>query len=87
MTKRGRKTSGKTGPQFELGSLLHSWVRETHPNPERKGCPGRQRLEVVARAKTKIEDEYTLNHIGQCAACLDEMKEIKREIAGTTPSD
>lgn len=83
MVKRGKKTSGKCKAQFEpLKSLLDIWVQETHPNPERKGCPGRERLEAVVRARTKVTDEYTLDHIGRCAAYVDEMREIKREIAG-----
>ena len=70
-------------PRFDqLGSLLDLWIHETYPNPQRKGCPGRQRLEAVVRATTKVRDKYTLGHIGHCAACLDEMKAIKREIAG-----
>jgi len=88
MAKRGKKTSGKSEPRFEaLRSVLYLWIHETHPNRERKGCPGRERLEAVVRARTKVEDKYTLDHIGHCAACLDEMKDIKRAIAGTPSSD
>ena len=88
MAKRAKRRSGKAKPEFELiRSTLHLWIRETYPNPERKGCPGRKRLEVVVRARSKVEDEYTLDHIGQCPACLDEMKEIKRDIADAASSD
>jgi len=86
MAKRGKRTSGKPKPEFELRSTLHLWIRETHPNPERKGCPGRKRLEALVRARSKVEDDYTLDHIGHCAACLDEMKQIKREIAEAASS-
>jgi hypothetical protein len=83
IVKRGKNTSGKSEAQFEpLRSLLHLWILEIHPDLERKGCPGRERLEVVVKARTKVKDKYTLDHIGQCAACLDEMRDIKREIGG-----
>ncbi len=68
--------------EAELLLAFDIWIHEKHPNPEREGCPGRDRLEAVVRAKTKVEDQYTLDHIGLCAACLDEMKEIKRELTG-----
>ena len=46
----------------------------------RKGCPGKSVLTALALAKEKFEDEYTLTHIGHCAACLDDLKQIKREL-------
>ena len=67
--------------ESELIQAFERWIHVAHPNPERKGCPGRERLEAVVKATTKLKDKYTLDHIGQCAACLDEMKAIKREIA------
>jgi len=82
MAKVGKKTQGESKPRSDLGSLLDSWIHETHPNPQRTGCPGRERLEAVVRATKKLKDKDTLDHIGQCAACLDEMRAIKREIAG-----
>jgi hypothetical protein len=66
--------------EAELLIAFDIWIHEKHPNRERIGCPGRERLEAVVRAKTKVEDQYTLDHIGQCAACLDEMLEISRAI-------
>jgi len=82
MAKVGKKTQGESKRRSDLGSILDFWIRETHPNPQRKGCPGRERLEALVRATTKLKDKYTLDHIGHCAACLDEMRAIKREIAG-----
>jgi hypothetical protein len=42
---------------------------------------------ALALAKEKFEDEYTLSHIGHCAARLDDLKQIKRELttAGIVP--
>jgi hypothetical protein len=37
-------------------------------------------LMALALAKEKFEDEYILTHIGRCAACLDDLKQIKREL-------
>jgi hypothetical protein len=57
------------------------WIHHAHPNPERKGCPGKPALMALALTKEKFEDEYILTHIGLCAACLDDLKEIRRELA------
>jgi hypothetical protein len=73
--------------EAELLMAFDIWIHENHPNPKRIGCPGRERLEAVVRARTKVEDQYTLDHMGECAACLDEMREIKRGLAGTVSSD
>ena len=69
--------------EAELLEAFDRWIHEQHPNPERIGCPERETLVALVLAKTKFEDEYTLEHIGQCGACLDELLEIKRELAGT----
>jgi hypothetical protein len=73
-------------PDLEPGELqllvaFDIWIHREHANPERKGCPGRDRLEAVVRARTKVEDEYTLKHVSLCAACLDEMRDMNREFA------
>lgn len=67
--------------ELELLVAFDIWIHENHANPERKGCPGRERLEAVVRARTRVMDEYTLKHMGLCAACLDEMRQIRRELA------
>ena len=67
--------------ELQLLVAFDIWIHENHPNLERKGCTGRERLEAVVRAKTKVEDEYTLQHMVLCAACLDEMRAIGRELA------
>jgi len=64
----------------ELIEAFDAWVHRVYPNLERKGCPGRSVLVSLALATEKFEDEYTLNHIGRCAACLDDLKQIKREL-------
>lgn len=68
--------------EAELLVAFDLWIHDKHPNPERKGCPGRERLVAVVQAKQKVEDQYTLEHVGECAACLDEMRGIKRELIG-----
>ena len=64
----------------ELLAAFDRWVHTAHPNPGRKGCPGKSVLTALALAKEKFEDENTLTHIGHCAACLDDLKQIKREL-------
>lgn len=66
--------------EAEIPQAFDEWIHETHPNPERIDCPGRQALLALETCKGKFEDEYTLKHIGECAACLDELGEIGREL-------
>lgn len=86
------KTGGSDLPsdvepgETELLGAFDRWVHTAHPNPERKGCPDRSVLTALALAKEKFEDEYTLTHIGHCAACLDDLKQIKRELIAPGPS-
>lgn len=72
--------------ESELIQAFDRWVHAAHPNTERKGCPGKPVLMALALAKEKFEDEYTLNHIGRCAACLDDLKQIKRELTAAGSS-
>ena len=70
----------------DLLEAFDRWIHTAHPNPERKGCPRKKVLLALALAKEKFEDEYTLNHIGHCAACLDDLKQIKHELTGAGSS-
>lgn len=70
----------------ELLRAFDRWIHVAHPNPEREGCPRKSILMALALAKEKFEDEYTLTHIGHCAACLDELKQIKRELTAAGSS-
>ena len=72
--------------ELELLVAFDVWIHAEHANPERKGCPGRERLEAVVRARTRVEDEYTLKHMSLCAACLDEMRTIRRELTRALPA-
>jgi hypothetical protein len=87
--------SGPSGPELpsdvepgepELLEAFDRWIHTAHPNAERKGCPGKSVLMTLALAKEKFDDEYTLGHIGRCAACLDDLKQIKRELTGAGSS-
>ena len=57
-------------------ALLAEWgdvIAEAHPNPERKGCPGRETLLVLA-TDTKAfgrrpDSKDVLRHLGTCSPC------------------
>ena len=64
----------------ELNALitaLDRLVHAEHPNPERVGCPGRATLTRLASDPDAFETDSILRHIQQCAACLDELKELR----------
>jgi len=42
---------------------------------------GNPEQEAVVRVRTKVEDEYTLQDMVLCAACVDEMRAIGPELA------
>jgi hypothetical protein len=52
-------------------------VREEHPNPERVGCPGKPALTTLAEAAGTLRSESILDHVRNCAACLEELKELR----------
>jgi hypothetical protein len=68
------------GRKDELDDLIIAFdraVHEDHPNPERVGCPGRPALATLAKESCIIRPESILEHIRDCAACLDELKELR----------
>jgi hypothetical protein len=65
--------------EAELLKGYDRWIHGKRPNPERFGCPERETLVAFATWKGKWEDDYALYHFSQCAACLDELLEIKKE--------
>jgi len=63
------------------------YVASAFPNPDRVGCPGRERLEVLAR-QSSPPDESDIDHLMTCSACFVEYHAIrkasKRRTAVTT---
>jgi hypothetical protein len=68
------------GRKEELDDLIAAFgrrVHEEHPNPERVSCPGRPALTALAKEAEPVTSESLLEHIRHCAACLDELKELR----------
>jgi hypothetical protein len=61
----------------DLIAVFGRQVREEHPNTERVGCPGRLALTTLAAATANLRSESILDHVRNCAACLDELKELR----------
>ena len=68
------------GRKEDLDDLIAAFdraVHEDHPNPARVGCPGRPALTTLAKESATIRSDSILEHIRNCAACLDELKELR----------
>ena len=63
----------------ELLKAFDQWIHTAHPNPTREGCPEHSVLISFAFGSGKVEDEGLLDHVGHCAACLDDLQQIRRE--------
>jgi hypothetical protein len=64
----------------ELDDLIAAFgrrVHEEHPNPERVGCPGRLVLSTLANQPEALQADSILDHVKQCAACLDELGALR----------
>ena len=73
------------GRKEELDDLIATFgrrVHEEHPNPERVGCPGRPVLTTLASKSAPLCSKSILEHVRNCAACLDELKELRVSIKG-----
>jgi hypothetical protein len=71
------------GRKEELDDLIAAFdraVHEEHPNPERAGCPGRAALTRLATEPEALGLGSILDHVRQCAACLDELRELRTSI-------
>lgn len=55
------------------------YARTAFPNPDRVGCPGRSRLEALARDKCRPPDEAEdVQHVATCSPCFTEYETIRR---------
>ena len=61
----------------DLIAVFGRRVRDEHPNTERVGCPGRLALTTLVAAAVNLRSESILEHVRNCAACLDELKELR----------
>jgi hypothetical protein len=71
------------GRKEELDDLITAFdraVHDDHPNPERVGCPGQPALTMLADESVTLRSDSVLEHIRNCAACLDELKELRLTI-------
>lgn len=65
--------------ETELIDALETVVHRDFPNPQRVGCPGRDSLVGLAACQKDAQSALTLAHIQRCAACFDELKELRRK--------
>ena len=64
----------------ELDDLIAAFgrrVHEEHPNPKRVGCPGWPALSRLATQPEALGTDSILDHVRRCAACLDELKNLR----------
>lgn len=69
------------GHKEELDDLIAAFGRrmqEEHPNPERVGCPRKSALRTLAANPEAIGLDSILDHVRQCAACLDELRALRQ---------
>ncbi len=59
-----------------LQTTVQDGILKAYPNPDRKGCPGRESLvELAVRAAKfddSIEDEPIWHHVTHCSPCYSE---------------
>lgn len=69
------------GRKEGLDDLIAAFGRRLHeenPNPERIGCPKRAALTRVAADLGPLGPDSILDHVRQCAACLDELRDLRK---------
>ena len=59
--------------------LIKDFLRESFPNPERKGCPNEDVLQALAEDRIAPDDPALL-HVGSCSECYREYLHLRREI-------
>ena len=71
--------------------LLRAWqeyATEAYPNPERKGCPDRSVLSILAidvdAFGTRDDADEILLHLGSCSPCASDLRLLRRQNRGTS---
>lgn len=68
--------------------LMKDFLRETFPNPERKGCPEEDVLQALAEDRISPNDPALL-HVGSCSECYAEYLHLRQDaqevLASTLP--
>ena len=59
--------------------LIKDFLRESFPNPERKGCPDEDVLQALAEDQIAPNDP-ALIHVGSCSECYREYLHLRREL-------
>ena len=62
--------------------LIKDFLRESFPNPERKGCPDEDVLQALAEDRITPNDPALL-HVGSCSECYREYLHLRREFEET----
>jgi len=73
------------GRKEDLDDLIAAFdraVHEDYPNPKRVDCPGRAALMSLATQTEGFRTEAILDHIRQCATCLDDLKTLRTSREG-----
>jgi hypothetical protein len=69
------------GRKEGLDDLIAAFARRLHeenPNPERIGCPKWAALTRVAADPGPLGSDSILDHVRECAACLDELRDLRK---------
>ena len=56
--------------------LIDKFFLKANPNPERKGCPGRDTLNAIAENTLSVEHPARL-HLASCSPCFGEYQQLK----------
>ena len=68
---------GRREELHELTAAFERQVHEEHPNPQRVDCPGPAALAKLASEPGPLGTAPILDHVRQCAACLDELRDLR----------
>ncbi len=75
------------GSENDLLEAFEKVIHEDFPNPQRIGCPGHEALLRLAEGSGHVQQTRLLAHIRQCAACFDELKELRRKVGTQSQQD
>jgi hypothetical protein len=57
---------------------MKDFLRESFPNPERKGCPDEGILQALAEDRLQPGEEVLL-HVGSCSECYREYLHFRKD--------